>query len=200
VIRGAARALAVAVLLVGGGALAGCTHGKPMATTAPQATGAPCLTAASGAAPSTAAGPAGSPTVPEFSLPCFNGGAPARLAGLGRPAVVNLWASWCQPCRAEMPEVQRYAAGAAGHVEVIGVDTGDTRTGAASVLADLGITYPTLYDKGEQLLHAIGRAALPATLLVDARGTIRYVANGGPPLTAPALTALVKQQLGISWQ
>jgi thiol-disulfide isomerase/thioredoxin len=204
VTQGAVRALAAILLLAGGCLLAGCTPGKPMATAAPPASGAPCLTTASdlaSGAVSPSAGPApggGLGAMPGLSLPCFNGGAPATLASLGRPAVVNLWASWCAPCQAEMPEIQRYATGAAGRVAVIGVDTGDSRTGGASVLADRGITYPTLYDQRQQLLHAIGRNTLPATLFVDARGTIRYVVNGGPPLTAQAITGLVKQHLGIS--
>jgi len=170
-------------------ALVACANRKPAK---PAPTGAPCLTTTG--APTTGGGP---DAIPDLSLPCFDGGAPVRLAGLGRPAVVNLWASWCQPCRAEMPEIERYASGAAGRVTVVGVDTGDTRTGGASVLADLGITYPNLYDQGQLLAHAIGRSALPATLFVDAGGRIRHIANGGSPLTVAALTDLVKRHLGV---
>jgi anthranilate phosphoribosyltransferase len=97
-----------------------------------------------------------------------------------------------------MPAIQRYAAGAGGKVAVIGVDTADTRTGATSVIQDLGITYPNLSDDRQQLLHGLGHGSLPVTLFVDASGAIRHTYASADPLTEAALADLVSTYLGVA--
>jgi thiol-disulfide isomerase/thioredoxin len=160
----------------------------------------PTALAASTQADSARSDPAASSrgsALPDLSLPCFAGGARVRLAALGRPAVLNLWASWCTPCRVEMPAIQRYATRAATQVTVVGVDTADTRTGAGSVIQDLGITYPNVYDERQLLLHGLGHTGLPTTLLVDAGGRVRHV-YAGDPLTEASLAGLVHTYLGVA--
>jgi cytochrome c biogenesis protein CcmG, thiol:disulfide interchange protein DsbE len=129
--RTLAGRLAATVALVAGLALAGCSGGgpeTPAATTAPQ----PPL----GAEPLVARDQA------QFQ---------ADLDGLrGRVVVVNFWASWCGPCREEMPaleEVSRDYTEAGKPVTVIGVDSSDVRSEAAKFLAEVGVTYPTVYDQ-----------------------------------------------------
>ena len=73
------------------------------------------------------------------------------LDGLrGRVVVVNFWASWCLPCREEMPALEEVSQGyaeAGKPVTVIGVDASDVRSEAAKFLAEVGVTYPTVYDQ-----------------------------------------------------
>jgi cytochrome c biogenesis protein CcmG/thiol:disulfide interchange protein DsbE len=95
----------------------------------------------------TAAEPLGArPLVPRTQLQ-FQG----DLDGLrGRVVVVNFWASWCVPCRQEMPALEEVSQGyaeAGKPVTVIGVDASDVRSEAAKFLAEVGVTYPTVYDQ-----------------------------------------------------
>ncbi|HEU4346227.1 MAG TPA: TlpA disulfide reductase family protein [Actinoplanes sp.] len=134
--------------------------------------------------------------LPALELPCFTGGRPVRLAELRGPAVINMWASWCEPCRAELPVMQRLADRAGGRLHVLGVDTGDGRDAAASFGAAKQIDMPTLYDQERKLLTAIGRINLPVTIFVDAAGR-DYV--HALPLDDPVeLSALVRKHTGVA--
>lgn len=135
--------------------------------------------------------------VPDVRLACFDGSGSVRLDGLDRPAVVSLWASWCRPCRAELPVVEAFAQSAGGRVAVIGVDTGDTRTGGSSMVADLGLGYPMLFDPDFLLSHAVGRNVLPVTLFVKPGGTLAYVYSDSEPLDRHKLADLTEQYLGV---
>jgi thiol-disulfide isomerase/thioredoxin len=199
---GALVAALVALLTVGCDAPArtatGASGTPASCLRAPSPGASPATTPSPGASPAGAPASAAGRALPDVSLPCFSGGGQVRLAALGRPAVLNLWASWCTPCRTEMPAIQRYAARAAGRVAVIGVDTGDTRTGGGSVIQDLGVTYPNLYDERQLLLHGVEQAYLPVTILVDARGAIRHLYASGEALTEASLARLVQTYLGVS--
>jgi thiol-disulfide isomerase/thioredoxin len=138
---------------------------------------------------------AGGEPLPELTLECFTGGEPFALADLRGPAVVNLWASWCAPCREELPALQRYADQAAGQVHVLGVVTEDRRSAAASLAEDLGITFPALADPDGRLLAAVATVGLPTTLFVDADGQVRYVHTN--VLDEQAVERYVSEQLGV---
>jgi len=127
---------------------------------------------------------------------CFTGGEPIALGALGRPAVLNLWASYCEPCRRELPEFQRFADHVGDRVAVIGVVTNDTRTAAASLATDLGVTFPAVYDRSASLQKATSPSVLPVTLFVDASGVVRHTDMSGA-LTIEELSRLTAQYLGV---
>ena len=111
--------------------------------------------------------------LPALSLPCLVPGASVQLDDLGdRPVLVNLWASWCAPCREEMPLLQEAYERAGDRVGFLGVDTEDTPSAAASLLADLDVTYAHVVDQEKQLLTELGAPGLPVTLAVAADGRI----------------------------
>jgi thiol-disulfide isomerase/thioredoxin len=140
---------------------------------------------------------AGGEPLPDLTLPCFTGGEPFRLADLRGPAVVNLWASWCPPCREELPALQRYADRTAGEVHVLGVVTQEARRGAPATLAqDFGLTFPALDDRDGLLMVEVAGSNLPATIFVDAAGSMRYVHRG--PLDEEALDELAAEHLGVA--
>jgi thiol-disulfide isomerase/thioredoxin len=173
---------------------AGCLRSAvPSAGAADQSSATP----AAGATAATAGGaiPAGS-AVPDVTLACLSGGGSVRLAKLAGPLLVNVWASWCEPCRAELPAVQSFAVKAAGKVTVLGVDAGDTRAKGTSLLQDLKITYPSLYDDQQRLLKALGRQSLPLTMFITGTGHLVHVYNS-TPLDEPAIEHLSATYLGV---
>ncbi|MET8147403.1 redoxin domain-containing protein [Actinoplanes sp. NPDC049668] len=177
---------------------------SPSATTAssPATAASQSGTAASpsgtAASPSgTAASPSGAAAdLPPVSLPCFTGGDSFTLAGLRGPAVISLWASWCAPCREELPLMQELADLTAGRLHVVGVDTRDSRDAGASFAADRGLSIPTLFDPEQKLLTGLGKVNLPVTVFVGADGG-RYV-YAGKPLDRPALGDLVRAHTGVT--
>jgi thiol-disulfide isomerase/thioredoxin len=147
--------------------------------------------------PAAGASGAGEP-LPDLALPCFVGGQPVRLAHLGTPAVINLWASWCQPCLTELPQIQRYAHRAAGRVQVVGVITSDpVRDKPQSVIDEFRLRFPMLYDDKATLQSRMGARLLPMTLLVDAQGRVVYRYQSRP-LDEAALADLVQRHLGVA--
>ena len=102
------------------------------------------------------------------------------LVGLrGTPVVVNIWASWCAPCRAEMPLLQRAAETYEGEVVILGVDSKDSAGPAEAFLADVGVRYPNVFDATGDIRKALGLRGFPTTYFFDARGTIVATVVGG---------------------
>jgi thiol-disulfide isomerase/thioredoxin len=114
--------------------------------------------------------------LPEVTLPCFGGGPDVDLASLRGPMVVSLWASWCGPCRREMPVLQSFHERYAGRVDVVGVDYQDPQTdGAMALVRKTGATYPLLADPQGDLDRQAPfphLAGLPFVALVDADGKV----------------------------
>ncbi|HEY8450967.1 MAG: TlpA disulfide reductase family protein [Micromonosporaceae bacterium] len=140
-------------------------------------------------------GPALPQRLPDLTLPCVTGGEPVDLSRLAGPAVVNLWASWCEPCRDELPVLQRFADRAAGRVHVVGVVTEDTRTRAVWLALDTGVTFPSVHDVDGRLHDRLPAVGLPVTLFVDADGRIRHLHNA--PLDDGTLAELAAEHLGV---
>ncbi|WP_406073368.1 TlpA family protein disulfide reductase [Micromonospora sp. NBC_01638] len=145
----------------------------------------------------TTASAAGGQALPELTLSCFTGGAPVALRDVAGPAVINVWASWCGPCRKELPAFQRLSERAAGRLQVVGVNTRDSRGGAQSIGEDFGVRFPILVDQGDALQRELKRNAFPLTLFVDAQGRIRHVDATGA-LNDAQLAKLVRQHLGLA--
>jgi cytochrome c biogenesis protein CcmG/thiol:disulfide interchange protein DsbE len=99
-----------------------------------------------------------------------------RIAALrGYPAVVNVWASWCGPCRLEFPAFQQLSAQYGKRVAFLGVDSQDNDDAARTFLRDNPVPYPSYTDPDEEITDSIGAArGLPATAFYDRRGRLRY--------------------------
>lgn len=122
-------------------------------------------------------------SAPDFTL-SQRGGAPLTLSGLrGQVVVINLWASWCGPCRAEMPALeQAQRALQADGLMVLGLNTTfqDDEAAALAFADELGLTFPLVFDRDGTVSAQYDLRATPTTFFVDRRGVIRSVIIGGP--------------------
>jgi cytochrome c biogenesis protein CcmG, thiol:disulfide interchange protein DsbE len=116
------------------------------------------------------------------------------LVGLrGQPVVVNIWASWCAPCRTEMPLLQDAADTYAGEAVILGVASKDDPREAKRFLDDLGLTYPNVFDTTGEIRVALGLTAYPTTYVFGADGTLRARVNGG--ISEQRLAGLIEDAL-----
>ncbi|WP_254876997.1 TlpA disulfide reductase family protein [Verrucosispora sp. NA02020] len=134
--------------------------------------------------------------LPELTLTCFTGGTPVALRDIPGPAVINIWASWCPPCRKELPAFQRLSEQTEGRLRVVGVNTQDSRSAAQSVGEDFGVRFPMLFDQGKAFQRALERTAFPMTVFVGADGGVRHIDTSGA-LDDAGLADLVRQHLDI---
>jgi cytochrome c biogenesis protein CcmG, thiol:disulfide interchange protein DsbE len=112
------------------------------------------------------------------------GGGPAAFesqldALRGYPVVVNVWASWCEPCRQEFPYLQRLSARYGKQVAFLGVDAGDSSAAARTFLGELPLPYPSYSDPDRDIMQTLGTTrGLPDTAYYDASGKRVFVKLG----------------------
>ncbi|MFQ5922746.1 MAG: peroxiredoxin family protein [Anaerolineales bacterium] len=139
----------------------------------------PASATTSGAIPSPREGFA----APDFTLETLDG-EPVTLSELrGKAVVINLWASWCPPCRAEMPALQSaYEADRDRGLEILAVDMTyqDSEQDALRFVQDFGLTFTVALDRDGTVARQYLLRALPSTFFVGPDGVIRKVVIGGP--------------------
>jgi cytochrome c biogenesis protein CcmG/thiol:disulfide interchange protein DsbE len=110
----------------------------------------------------------------------------ARLAALrGRPVVIDKWASWCAPCRAELGIFQRVSLDLGREVAFVGIDSGDTsRAGALAFLRSFPVSYPSYYDQSGQAGLAITDSAFTPVTVFYSRNGSQYIHQGPYPSQA----------------
>lgn len=200
------RYLPLAILLVvgvlAGVAVRACAPADEPADALPAAAAPPvsfadcrALTSPPPESPTIGGTPTGA-TLPDADLPCLGGGS-LRLTDVRGPAVINLWGSWCPPCRDELPAFRAVAQQTTGLVHFLGVDTKDDRADGEDMVTEFGLPYPSVFDRDERVRIALAQPGLPVTLLVNSAGQVIYLHNS-TRLDEASLTGLIEQHLGVA--
>jgi thiol-disulfide isomerase/thioredoxin len=148
--------------------------------------------------PNTSKTPAVDGGLPDVELDCLGGGRPVRLSELSGPMVINLWASWCKPCREELPLLARADRELGDRLQILGIDVADAAPEAALRLAGTaGATFPHLADPDSEARAGLRITGLPQTIFLDARG--RMVHTERAPFRSYAdVTAAIRRHLGVT--
>lgn len=97
----------------------------------------------------------------------------------GHPVVVNKWASWCGPCRAEYPYFQSQSAQRGEEIAFLGIDAQDSNDAARTFLEELPVPYPSYLDPDEEISTELDAPHYPSTIFFDSEGEQVYVHPGG---------------------
>lgn len=124
---------------------------------------------------------------PDFTVEVIDGGTFTLSEARGQPVVLNFWASWCIPCREEIPDISAYAE-AHPEVEVIGVSVQDVDENSRAFAAEIEASYPLALGTFE-VEDAYPLLGLPGTYIIDSDGVVTEVYNG--IVTEEILTDLV---------
>ncbi len=134
---------------------------------------------------------------PSWSLPSLRD--PSATVALsqfaGKPVVLNFWASWCPPCRKEMPALAATARRLQGSVAFVGIDTNDQHGAALSFASQTGVKYPLAFDPHASVANNYGVYGLPTTFFISAQGKLLGRQVGG--MTAQRLDQLIQQTFSI---
>jgi thiol-disulfide isomerase/thioredoxin len=115
---------------------------------------------------------------PDLTLPALDGTTFSLAALDGKPAILNFWATWCAPCRAEMPMLQAAWERYNDSVAIVGVDIDEDPALVQAFVDELDITFPILLDEGAVIAGRYNVRGLPTTLFIDGDGIIRQIYPG----------------------
>ena len=178
--------------------LAGCTSDEPdgeaVATSA--SSELPDVETDLGPCPEQPDEPAADSDLPATEFECFGGGTLDLSRAPGVPTVINLWASWCAPCREEMPLVEQLAEAGGDQLRVLGVVSVDRVEAAASFAEEAGATFPSAFDADGEVMSALGVNNLPHTVFLAADGSLAYF-QVGPVHSIEEFEQLVAEHLGV---
>lgn len=111
--------------------------------------------------------------VPVMELPTLPAGGEGSLADYrGKWVLMNIWASWCEPCREESPALEEFAVATRGKVRLLGIDTRDLSGDALRFMREFGISYPQLRDPDGAYADRLRTSGVPETFLIDPEGRL----------------------------
>jgi peroxiredoxin len=155
------------------------------------------LALAFAATPNATVGPAriGKP-ISDFTLTDINGATHKMSDYAGRPVLINAWATWCPPCKAEMPALHDfYLKHKAEGFELLAVNSGESQAAVQQFIDQKGFTFPALLDTNKDVLDGLGVSGLPTSIFVGRDGTVKTIHVGGltPDAIEKQLTPLLSQ-------
>lgn len=108
--------------------------------------------------------------LPDVDIEPLGGGDAVSLADIDGPAVINLWATWCAPCRAEIPDFEEVHRSRRDEVRFIGINIGEDADRANEFIAEVGATYDQFRDPEGFVVTELRTSAMPVTIVLDADG------------------------------
>ena len=134
----------------------------------------------------------------EATLQGFSGKTKKFSDFKGKPLIINVWASWCGPCRSEMGSLERLARRYGGkQFNVIGISTDDDGDAAAAFIKQSKITFENFLDRKVFLENMLGANTIPLTILVDAQGRVLEKARGAFDWDSPAIVDAIGKTFHI---
>jgi cytochrome c biogenesis protein CcmG, thiol:disulfide interchange protein DsbE len=127
---------------------------------------------------------------PDFKLTTVTGETVTLAALRGKPVVLNFWATWCPPCRAELPELQAASQRYRGQLDIIGVNQAEPADGVTAFAQQFGLTFPIPLDVNAEVSRQFAVRSLPTTFFIDRSGVIRHIQSG--PLTEATLAQALR--------
>lgn len=135
----------------------------------------------------------------ETTLDGLNGKQKILSDFKGKPLIINVWASWCGPCRAEMGSLENLSQKYNGkEFNVIGISTDDYRSSAVSFIAQTGISFENYFDSGLILEDMLGANTIPLTVLVDEHGRVLEKVRGARQWDSPEIIDAIAEMFHIS--
>lgn len=135
---------------------------------------------------------------PDFTLTTTQGEVITLSELRGQPVIINFWASWCLPCRSEMPAMQEmYHQYQANDFEILAINTTyqDQPDQVESYIQELGLTFPVLFDLNGEVANRYQVSALPTSFFIQPDGTIQEIIIGGP-IPKALLVVRIEKLLG----
>lgn len=138
-----------------------------------------CGCASSDKSPEVQIGPQKGKLAPEFTLPSIDGQEISLSDLRGKPILLNFWATWCPPCRAELPHlISAYKGYADQDLVVLAVDVGEDPSQVKGFVLTQRVSLPVLLDSTREIAHAYQVRAFPTNFLIDRQGIIQEVRIG----------------------
>ena len=169
--------LVLALVLIGAGALynslAGSVQLGGLATTPPE-TQAPTEIPGEESTEPADTHPTEPPAniAPDFTMLDMEGNEVTLASFFGKPIVLNFWASWCGPCKMEMPEIQKFYDKYGQEIHFLLVSVDDSLDAAKSFISDSGYTFPVYFDTTSVGAYTYGASSIPLTFFIDAEGNL----------------------------
>lgn len=134
----------------------------------------------------------------EATLHGFDGKINKLAEFKGKPLIINVWASWCGPCRSEMGSLERLAQQYNGkEFNVIGISTDDNRLAAENFIKQSGVNFDNFIDRNLLLENMLGANTIPLTILVDANGRVLKKVRGAYEWDSPKALDAIGKVFGI---
>ena len=132
------------------------------------------------------------PTAPQFTLPDMDGEMFSLSSYKGKTVIINFWATWCPPCREELPSMNRaWAKIKDGNIAMIAINVGEDEDTIFSFMGDYPIDFQVLLDQSGEVIKQWPIKGLPTTFVIDPQGRLYYRAIGGREWDSNALLEMI---------